>query len=68
MDFGFAFGRCPEIDAPGLFVPNAVFLALGEARWAQARRLWDRSGSWDCTLWVSKIVGILLGAELASYQ
>ncbi|CAL1126571.1 unnamed protein product, partial [Cladocopium goreaui] len=35
VDFGFAFGRTPEIDAPGLFVPNAVFLALGEARWQQ---------------------------------
>lgn len=35
VDFGFAFGRTPEIDAPGLFVPNAVFLALGEARWRQ---------------------------------
>ena len=30
VDFGFAFGRTPEIDAPGLFVPNAVYLALGD--------------------------------------
>ena len=30
MDFGFAFGRTPEIDAAGLFVPNAVYLALGD--------------------------------------
>ena len=35
VDFGFAWGRTPEIDAPGIFVPNAVYLALGEGRWRQ---------------------------------
>ena len=43
VDFGFAFGRTPEIDAPGLFVPNAVYLALGEARWRQVCGHWLES-------------------------
>lgn len=59
VDFGFAFGRTPEIDAPGIFVPNAVYLAMGEGRWRQvvlgcraAIRALGRSEKpgWDCLL------------------
>merc|ERR1712060_767111 len=35
IDFGFAFGKTPEIDAPTVFVPNAVSTALGKQRWAE---------------------------------
>lgn len=35
IDFGFAFGRTPEIDAPAVFVPRAVAFALGPRRWAE---------------------------------
>jgi len=35
IDFGFAFGKTPEIDAPAIFVPRAVAVALGERRWAE---------------------------------
>lgn len=34
VDFEFAFGRTPEVDAPALFVPRAVAHALGRQRWA----------------------------------
>lgn len=34
VDFGFAFGETPEIDAPSVFVPRAVSHALGPERWA----------------------------------
>lgn len=35
IDFGFAFGKTPEIDTPAVFVPKAVAVALGEQRWAE---------------------------------
>lgn len=35
IDFGFAFGKTPEIDTPAVFVPHAVAYALGEQRWAE---------------------------------
>lgn len=35
VDFGFAFGKTPEIDAPAVFVPRAVAFALGERRWSK---------------------------------
>merc|ERR1719335_1151988 len=35
VDFGFIFGRTPEIDAPGTIVPRAVSFALGEQRWME---------------------------------
>merc|ERR1711924_492896 len=33
VDYGFIFGRMPEVDAPGTFVPRAVAHALGDHRW-----------------------------------
>eukprot|EP00435_Cladocopium_sp_Y103_P050133 s1324_g15.t1 len=70
VDFGFAFGRTPEIDAPGLFVPNAVFLALGEARWRQvvascgaALRVLgtdrDKPPGWECLVKVPELKCLL---------
>lgn len=35
IDFGFAFGKTPEIDTPPCFIPRAVAVALGERRWAE---------------------------------
>lgn len=35
IDFGFAFGKTPEIDTPAVFVPKAIAVALGEHRWAE---------------------------------
>jgi len=35
VDFGYIFGRSPEVDAPGTIVPRAVAFALGEHRWAE---------------------------------
>lgn len=35
VDFGYAFGKTPEIDAPAVFVPGAVAVALGRQRWAE---------------------------------
>lgn len=34
VDFEFAFGATPEVDAPAVFVPRAVSFALGSRRWA----------------------------------
>eukprot|EP00434_Breviolum_minutum_P000017 symbB.v1.2.000014.t1/scaffold5.1/size591573/14 len=70
VDFGFAFGRTPEIDAPGLFVPNAVYLALGEARWRQVvasckaglRALattTSKPPGWDCLVQVPELKPLL---------
>lgn len=39
VDFGFAFGEAPEIDAPQVFVPQAVSYALGALRWAEVVRV-----------------------------
>lgn len=35
---GYVFGQSPALDAPPTVVPNAVLVALGEARWKEA--LW----------------------------
>jgi len=69
VDFGFAFGRTPEIDAPGLFVPNAVYLALGEARWRQvvasckaglrALATTSKPPGWDCLVQVPELKPLL---------
>lgn len=36
VDFGFVFGRSPGLDAPAIFVPNAVRFALGNLRYGEA--------------------------------
>jgi len=70
VDFGFAFGRTPEIDAPGIFVPNAVAVALGEPRWRQVmcackealHALGSRPGrppAWDCLAKVPELKAFL---------
>lgn len=33
VDFGFVFGRTPEVDAPRTVLPHAVRVALGEHKW-----------------------------------
>lgn len=35
VDFGYLFGRTPEVDAPGTIIPRTVAFALGEQRWAE---------------------------------
>lgn len=39
VDFGFCFGRTPEIDAPTIFVPKAISVALGPDRWSEVVRV-----------------------------
>jgi len=39
VDFGFCFGRTPEIDTPTIFVPKAVAFALGPERWSEVVRV-----------------------------
>eukprot|EP00930_Biecheleria_cincta_P043790 TRINITY_DN3005_c0_g3_i1.p1 TRINITY_DN3005_c0_g3~~TRINITY_DN3005_c0_g3_i1.p1 ORF type:complete len:563 (-),score=86.09 TRINITY_DN3005_c0_g3_i1:169-1857(-) len=60
VDFGYMFGVSPTLDAPATAVPNAVYVALGEARWKEVvvvceRALMALSGdtgreppAWDC--------------------
>lgn len=60
VDFGYMFGASPALDAPATAVPNAVYVALGEARWKEVvvvceRALMALSGdcgreppAWDC--------------------
>lgn len=72
VDFGFAFGRTPEIDAPGIFVPNAVAVALGDARWrlvvaacSEALRALGEGQPpvWDCLRQVSELKALLPDAH-----
>lgn len=35
VDYGFVFGRSPELDTPLTFVPHAVVVALGDHRWGE---------------------------------
>lgn len=39
VDFGFSFGRTPEIDSPTIFVPKAVSFALGPERWSEVVKM-----------------------------
>jgi len=39
VDFGFCFGKTPEIDSPTIFVPKAVSFALGPDRWSEVVRV-----------------------------
>ncbi|CAJ1374386.1 unnamed protein product [Effrenium voratum] len=43
VDFGYVFGASPALDAPPTLLPNAVFVALGEARWREVVVVCERA-------------------------
>lgn len=43
VDFGYVFGASPALDAPPTVVPNAVLVALGEARWKEVSIVCERA-------------------------
>ncbi|CAK9076493.1 Phosphatidylinositol 3-kinase, partial [Durusdinium trenchii] len=43
VDFGYVFGQSPALDAPPTVVPNAVLVALGEARWKEVCIVCERA-------------------------
>jgi len=76
IDFGFVFGRAPEIDAPALVMPNSVTQALGEQRWhevigtcglalhALCNNATAESPGWDCLRTVHQLGPLLHEARM----